>query len=504
MAGFSAPPLLLGIDLGTSTIKAGLFDLAGRCLGQATTRYTTDRPAPGRVEQDPAAWWRSIERVVGEVARLAGIAQVAAIGVCSQVNTHVFVDSEGEPLLPAIVWQDQRAAAVAAEIDGAIDACARDRIWGLPTHVDSSSPLARIAWCAQERPEVLDKCRWLLSPKDFCNARLTGEVASDPVTAIGLVDAPGSYLPGALALVPGASDLLPPLRPMACVLGQARLALGPVEPGAPVVVATMDAWGSRYGSGVVAAGQGIEVAGTSEILGLLSDRPGSAVGVVTFPPIDGRWFHAGPTQAGGDALRWWASLHGSGIESVLAEAGHAPLGAGGLVFLPHLMGERAPLWDATLRGAFAGLSTDHDRTHLARAVLEGVAFSACHLLEALEEAAGRPCSALRASGGGAESDLWCQMKADVFGRPLERMAVRASGVLGAAILAGVGAGLLEDLDVAANRLAVVERRFHPDPTAHEQYRDLYRCYRGLQEDLAPTYRDLARFQESANGRWTSG
>ncbi len=493
----SSPPLLLGIDLGTTTIKAGLFDLAGRSLGQASTRYATDRPSPGRVEQDPAVWWNSIEAVVGEVARLAGTAEVAAIGVCSQVNTHVLVDSEGEPLLPAIVWQDQRGVRFAAEIDGAIDERARDRIWGSPTHVDGSSPLARIAWCARERPEVLDKTRWLLSPKDFCNTRLTGEVASDPATAIGLVDAAGSYLPGALALVPGASNLLPPLRPMASVLGRARLALGPVQPGAPVVVGTMDAWGSRYGSGVVASGQGMEVAGTSEILGLLSDRPGAATGVVTFPPIDGRWFHAGPTQAGGDALRWWASLHGASVEGILAEAGHAPPGAGGLVFLPHLMGERAPVWDAALRGAFVGLSADHDRAHLARAVLEGVACSACHLLEVLEEAAGRPCSALRASGGGAESDLWCQMKADLLGRPLERMAVRSSGVLGAAILAGIGVGLLEDLDVAADRLTVVERRFEPDPAAHERYSDLYQCYRAIQHDLAPTYRALARFRDGA-------
>lgn len=494
-ARWAPSPLLLGIDLGTTTIKAALFDLAGRALAQASTPYATDRPSPGRVEQDPEAWWRSIETVVGEVASMAGTAAIAAIGVCSQVNTHVLVDSESKPLLPAIVWQDQRGVRFAAEIDGAIDDRARDRIWGAPIHVDGSSPLARIAWCAREHPEVLNKTRWLLSPKDFCNARLTGEVASDPVTAIGLVDAAGSYLPSALALVEGASDLLPPLRPMASVLGHARVSLGPVQPGVPVVVGTMDAWGSRYGSGVVESGQGMEVAGTSEILGLLSDRPGGAPGVVTFPPIDGRWFHAGPTQAGGDALRWWASLHGASVEGILAEAGHASLGADGLVFLPHLMGERAPLWDAALRGAFVGLSADHGRTHLARAVLEGVAFSACHLLEALEEAAGRPCSALRASGGGAESDLWCQMKADVLGRPLERMAVRSSGVLGAAILAGVGVGLLEDLDVAAGRLPVVERRFEPDPAAHERYRDLYHCYRALQHDLAGTYQALAALRD---------
>jgi len=492
-----AGPILLGVDLGTTAVKAGLFDLDGHLLGQASTVYPTSRPRPGWVEQDPEAWWEAIGHVITEAMGGAGIRDVAALAICSQVNTHVFVDAGGAPVLPAIVWQDQRAAAVASEIDVRLDEAERERLWGAQSHVDGSSLLARISWCSRDRADAWEASRWVLSPKDFCNARLTGEVAGDPISSIGLVGATGQYLPEVAALVPGAAAVLPPLRPMTAVLDESRHPLGMLPPGTPVIVGTMDAWASRYGSGVVEVGQGMEVAGTSEILGLLSDAAGEPAGVVTFPPLDGRWFHAGPTQAGGDALRWWASQGGVDVDHLLTEAARAPLGSGGLVFLPHLMGERAPLWDASARGAFVGLSTDHGRADVDRAVLEGVSYSARHLLEALEVAARRPCDVVRASGGGAASNWWCQMKADVLGRPLERVEVRASGVLGAAILAGVGAGLLDDLDADAARMAVVETRFEPDILAHDRYSELYACYRSLQPALAPAWNALARFRERA-------
>lgn len=489
--------VLLGVDLGTTAVKAGLFDLDGQLLGQASRLYPTCRPRPGWVEQDPDEWWRALEDVVSEVLAKAGVDRVDAMGICSQANTHVFADADGRSLLPAIVWQDQRASSFAMDIDSRIDDENRTRIWRAPVHVDGSSALARLSWCAHEHRHVFENTRWLLSPKDYCNAQLTGDIACDPITSIGLVSAAGSYLSDALALVPGASERLPPLRGMTEVLDETYRPLGDLRPGVPLVEGSMDAWASRYGSGVTSIGQGMEVAGTSEILGMLSDVSGDPVGVVAFPPLDGRWFYAGPTQAGGDALRWWASQRGTDVDHLVSEAARCPLGSGGLVFLPHLMGERAPMWDADARGSFVGLSTDHGRAHLARAVMEGVAYSARHLLEALEAAAAMRCGVLRASGGGAVSDEWCQMKSDVFGLPLERVAVRSSGILGAAVLAGVGVGLLDDVDADAARMAVVERRFDPDPDAHSRYLELYDCYRSLQSALQPSWRVLARFRDEA-------
>jgi xylulokinase len=253
----------------------------------------------------------------------------------------------------------------------------------------------------------------------------------------------------------------------------------------------MDAWGNLFGSGV-RRGEGMHVAGTSEVIAVLAgpEAPG-APGVIRFPPgPDGTTLLAGPTQAGGDALRWHAAAHGMGIDEALAEAAGVVPGAGGLLFLPHLAGERAPLWDADLRGAILGLGVEHTRAHVGRAVLEGVALSARHVLDAVGAAAGGPPPALRLSGGGARSPLWCQLKADALDLPLERLRVRDTGVLGAALLGASAAGLLGDPAAEAHRLVAVERLFEPGPDA-PRMAELYAAYREAQEALAPVQRTLA-------------
>ena len=204
-------------------------------------------------------------------------------------------------------------------------------------------------------------------------------------------------------------------------MGTVRGGAFPLIEGATVVTGTMDAWGSVYGSGVIEHGDAMEVAGTSEILALLSRERRAAAGVVSFVEVDGLHLHAGPTQAGGAALAWFAGLAGLSMGEVVERAGRSPAGAGGLIFMPHLLGERAPIWDADMRGAFIGLSSEHTLDDLCRAVLEGVAYSARHLLESLEQAGGIATSELRASGGGSQSDLWCQIKADVLDRTIARL-----------------------------------------------------------------------------------
>jgi len=225
------------------------------------------------------------------------------------------------------------------------------------------------------------------------------------------------------------------------------------------------------------------VAGTSEIIGVLSDRGAGAPGVVSFPERDGLRLHAGPTQASGDALRWAAQAWSRPIDELLGIAARAPAGSAGALFLPHLAGERAPLWDPQLRGAFAGLGLEHGQEHLCRAVLEGVAFSARQLLEAIVSAAGIAPPELVLSGGGAASDLWCQIKADVLGTPLRRCAVLDTGVLGAAVLGGIAAGVIDRADGVAEDLAGHDRVFEPDVSHGERYDDGYARYRAVQKAL---------------------
>ena len=390
-----------------------------------------------------------------------GVREAAAIGICGQVNTHVFVDVSGRPVCPAIAWQDTRPAPDGAELG-----------------VDASHPLARMAWLARVRPEAWTATRAILSPKDYLNLRLCGELATDPISPIGLVGPDGAYRADVDA------SRLPPLRAPTDVLGRA----GEPLPGAVVVCGTMDAWGNLYGSGIVGPGGAMEVSGTSEIVAVLSAESRPTPGVVSFLPVDGLVLHAGPTQAGGDALRWLAGWSGLGIDGALAAAARAPAGSRGAIFLPYLAGERAPLWDASARGVFFGLTAAHGLEELARAVLEGVAFSARHLLEACEQAAGLHAASLRLSGGASRSDLWSQIKADVHGRPLERLETPHTGLAGAALLAGVGAGLLPSLREAAPAFARVGRVFDPQPGPLDE---LYALYRELYPALRPLYERAA-------------
>jgi xylulokinase len=475
-----AEPLLVGCDVGTTAAKGGVFDLEGNLLALAERSYGIHRPRPGWAEQNPEEWWRALLGVLEELGRAVDLDRAAGIAVCSQVNTHVFADADGVPLAPAIVWQDQRCSSIASKLG-----------------VDASFPLARAAWFREEYPDEWRRVRWILSPKDYLNLRLCGEVATDAISPIGLVAPDLSYDEEVFELVPGTRELMPPIRHFADALGSVSAAEAGLPREAMVAIATMDAWGNVFGSRLTEAGDAMEVAGTSEIIGVMSEQARPAAGVVTFHPIDGLYLHAGPTQSGGDALRWFADCHGITIEAALAAAAEADPGIGGLVFTPYLMGERAPLWDADARGAFFGIGAEHRFTHFARAVLEGVAFSARHLLEAIETAAARRADALNSSGGGAASDLWCQIKADVLGRPVRRLRVLHSGVLGAALLAGRAADVLPDVRDAAKTVVRVGDVFEPNAAVTDRYDATYALYRELYPALKPAYATLSGLRASS-------
>jgi len=515
---FHSREALVGVDVGTTVVKVGLIDLDGEPISIVSESYATRRPRPGWVEQDPGAWLKAIENGIYRATGVAPNVEVVGIGICSQVNTHVFLDDQNRPIMPAIVWQDQRAAEVAKEIQReALESNGSDSEFSR-LNVDSSSVLSRLGWLRQESPQLYDACRWVLSPKDFCVAALTGEVYSDPLSSIGIVDDRGDYVEGILRLVEGAWERMPQLVSPTFVAGESKASFGPLSAGVPVVVGTMDAWGSRYGSGVVGLGAGMEISGTSEIVGMVSDKAVAGYGVVSFPPLAGNWFHAGPTQAGGDAVRWLTNQIGVSLSDVERMAAGVPPGAGGLIFFPHLMGERAPIWDSDLRGSFYGLSADTTRNELVRSVLEGVAFLVRELLEAVEGAGQMRCASLRASGGGSRNDLWCQIKADVTGKTIERVATSSSGVLGAAIVAGTGIGVfrsdapnegpfpevdkgnqvisgLRDVEKISSRVVRTDREFCPNQKDQGIYDELYEIYRRGDECMQPMSKLLKEFRD---------
>ena len=466
--------LILGIDVGTTAVKAGLVAPDGRVLASFAEPYPTRRGAPGVVEQDPEDWVRLALAAMERVVAAGHGDDVLAIGLCSQVNTHVFVGADGAPLRPAILWQDGRAGPEAAELDARVDAATKADWWGAPMPIDASHALSRMLWVARHEPDLWERTRRVMLPKDYCLMRLTGEVASDPVSNVGLVGPDLAYVPAALDLVPGASDRMPPLLAMTQVAGRMRAA-GPLA-GRPVVCGTMDAWAGLVGAGCAREGAAVYLSGTSEVLGISSARVVPTAGAIVFPEAEGVRVHAAPTQSGGDAQLWFAEAAGLTPRAMSELVAGTPRGTATPLFLPQLEGERAPLWDPGLRGAFLGLSRSSGLGDMARAVYEGVALSARHALETLRLSAGAAPGPVTCGGGGFRSEPWARIRADVLGVPLRVLAEGEPGVLGAASLAAVGAGVQPGL--AAANAALVRRgeAIEPRPGTRALYDDLFGLY----------------------------
>ena len=466
-AGVGMGERYLGIDLGTTAVKAAVLTEAGACLGRFGQGYPTRRPGPGMVEQDPADWMRLIGQALQQFAGLG----VGFGCLSSQVNTHVFVDAKGQALAPAILWQDTRAVAEAAELDALLSHDQKMAWLGAPIPVDASHPLARMLWMARHRPGVWAATAQVLLPKDYCLLQLTGRVVTDPLANVGLVGPDLRFVPQILDLVPGAAQRMAPLAGVTEVVG--RIGAGFALAGVQMVNGTMDGWAGLFGAGCSHEGAGVWLSGTSEVLGICAGAVAATPGVVVFPQVGGLRLHAGPTQSGGASQMWFCQMAGISVEDLtagmLAARGATPL------FLPQLAGERAPLWDASLRGAFLGLEAGMATLDLGRAVLEGVALSARHVLGALQTSGG-VVDGLTCGGGGFQSEPWGQMRADVVGLPLTRLAVNEPAILGAVAMAMQGAGHIGSLAEAQQGLVQHDKVWQPDPDKRGLYDQLFGVY----------------------------
>ncbi|MDB5525123.1 MAG: xylB 3 [Rhizobium sp.] len=475
--------MLLGLDIGSTSVKAGLFATDGRVIDHWSRGYPTERPRAEFVEQDPQHWLDGIRDAIDALLVGRDPTSIMAVGMCSQVNTDIFVDAAGKPLAPAITWQDIRAGAKASALDATITPTEKQSWWGAEMPIGASHVLARMMWFAEHHPELWDRTRYVFSPKDFCLFHLTGNVFADPISSFGHVGLDLAYIEPLLARMPGAAERLPPLRFFTDIVGEMRL--GSSEHKAPVVTGTMDAWGNLFGCGVFRAGQGMYMSGTSEILALAGSERIGAPGIVTFATVDGLVVNAGPTQSGADSLRWWSKAAGIAPADIPEIAAEADRDDRPILFLPHLEGERAPLWDSEIRGAFIGLDSRTSGPEFALAVLEGVALSARHSLNSLVDAAGFRPQHLLYGGGGARSDLWSQIRADCLGIPLHRFAFTDVGCLGAAILAAVGIGAFPTIADAVPAMTSVERIFEPDAKRQRRYDAMFDAYRSAIDALRP-------------------
>jgi xylulokinase len=461
--------LILGIDVGTTSVKAAVIDGQGRIVARFAQTYPTQRSGAAFVEQDPDDWVRLIGQAMAEFASY----DIGAIGLTSQVNTHVFVGGDGAALMPAIVWQDGRASAEAAALDAQVSVAQKIAWWGAPMPIDASHACARMAWVATHRPAIWDQTRYVMLPKDYCLFKLTGKATSDPISNIGLVDQQLDYIPQVLDLVDGAAARVAPLVPMCQIVGHVQSG---AFAGTPVVSGTMDAWAGLVGTGGARDRSTIYLSGTSEIIGISSHQVIPTAGAIVFPTSDKIRLHAAPTQSGGDAKRWFAQMQGLSLTEMTALVAQSPRNAATPLFLPQLQGERAPLWDADLRAAFLGVSRQTGQADFARAVYEGVAMAARMALVTLQASANVVGDSIVCGGGGFQSDPWNQIRADVLGVELRVLAANEPGVLGAATMAAIGIGQYADFADACAALAVFDRSYTPDPARQPLYATLFALY----------------------------
>ena len=467
---------LVGLDVGTSSVKGVALAPGGEVLARAEETYGLSTPRPGWAEQDPEDWWRATERVLAALEAAAG--PPAGIGLSGQMHGLVALDAAGEVLRPAILWNDQRTAAQCAEIE---DRVGRERLVALTGNRALTGFTApKLLWLRDEEPETFGRIASVLLPKDYVRLRLTGERATDVADASGtlLFDVAGRRWSDEVVR---ALDLdrgwLAPVLESPQVSGQ-------TAGGVPVAAGAGDQAAGALGAGVVRAGGPLSVVlGTSGVVFAALDayaaEPEGRVHAFCHA-APGSWHAMGVMLSAAGSLAWLRRATGgaAGFAELVAEAAAWGPGVEGLSFLPYLAGERTPHADPDARGAFAGLSLRHDRGALVRAVLEGVAFGLRDSLDLLAELGGG-AAAGRVSGGGARSELWLGILAAALELPLERTAADEGAAHGAALLGGVAGGVYADVGEAVEACVRPAGTIEPDPALVAALAEPLARYRAL-------------------------
>ncbi len=451
---------LVGLDVGTTGVKALAISPAGEVLGSAEEGYALSTPQPGWAEQDPDDWLRASEAAL---ARL-GVDE-PLVGFSGQMHGLVCLDEAGQVLRPAILWNDQRTAVECAEIEERVGLERLIALTGNRALTGFTAP--KLLWLRRHEPETYERISRIVLPKDYVRLRLTGEWAIDAADASGtlLFDVAGRrWSDEVLAALELPHEWLPPVSESTEVAGAG------------------DQQAAAVGVGVVEPGVVSVVLGTSGVV--LASLPAYAHDALArvhafCHAAPETWEAMGVMLNAAGSLRWFrdAFAPGVGFDELVAEAASAS-GADDVTFLPYLQGERTPHADPDARGAFVGLSLQHDRGALVRAVLEGVAFGLRDSLELLRELGVSPTHG-RASGGGARSRLWLGIVASVLGLPLELTAVDEGSAYGAALLAGVRGGVFANVPEAVAACVSVRERIDPDASQAAAYDERYARFRAL-------------------------
>ena len=492
--------LICVLNLGLKSMRAAVFDEDGRRLSIAY-RPIESRMGEGIVEQSPDTWWSAAVEVLAEVMADRSVARcVRLVTVTASAGCLVAMDADGNVVRNAIMISDVRARDHARRLESLL---AMRRSAPIVTRVTPDLMLPKISWLKDAEPDIFRRTRWFASPNDFLVNRLTGQLVTDPDNASKYFFDPDTWTyPSEILDELGVDEgTLPPVGPdrgAALEIRPSLLEKFGLQPSARVVLSTYDAICAVYGSGVAGIGEACDVSGTVTSFRVVTDRatkdPAGRL-FITPHVARGLFLAGGSNNLGGGVVEWAKQTlypqDTDPYDQMTVEANDAPPGAAGLIFLPYLLGERAPIWDPNARGVFFGLGRSHARGDLIRAVFEGVAYSVLDIANRLVEM-GIEISQVSASGGMARLEPINQIKADMLGVPVTLTEELETTALGAALLAGVHSGNWPSLDHAAAACIRYSTTLEPDAARTRMYRDFFGIYRGLYERLRDMFDERER------------
>jgi xylulokinase len=501
----------LGIDIGTSATKTLAMQEDGRILAQATAEYPLSSPQPGWSEQDPEDWWQATVKTVGQVLKTGKIkgTEISGIGLSGQMHGSVFLNKDNQVIRPALLWNDQRTAAECDQIEAAVGGrAALIQLVANPALTGFTAP--KILWLRNHEPRNFARTKHVLLPKDYIRLRLTGEFATEVSDASGtlLLDVKQRcWSRPLLEKLQLDEALLPRVYESEEVSGKVNAAAAKLlglPAGIPVVGGGGDQAAGAIGNGIVRAGAISATLGTSGVVFAHSDEvqidPQGRVHTFCHA-VRGKWHVMGVVLSAGGSLQWYRNQCGASevaaakkqkldpYELLAALAAEAPPGSEGLFFLPYLSGERTPHADPYARAAWIGLSLRHGRPHLIRSIMEGATYAMRDCLEIITEMQ-IPIRETRLSGGGARSQFWRQLQADIYGRKVVTINAHEGPAYGVALLAAAGTGAYRNVVEACGRAISVTSSTTPDTRAKRVYNRAYPIYGQLYRSLKDDYRKI--------------
>lgn len=502
--------LLLGIDVGTSSVKAVLVDLMGNIHAKAQSEYPLHHIRPAWVEQDPEDWWKgtciAVRQTLDKVP--LGAERVLGLAVSCQAPTLLALDRSGKPLRPAMIWMDRRAEAEAVSLKELLGADYIGRITG--NRPDAFYLAARLLWMKNNEPELLKQTWQFVQVNSYINYRLSGQLTLDPANGalLQLRDYKKEEWSETLCSACGVKpSQFPEVVLSHYVQGkvteEASESTG-LKVGTPVMAGTVDSASAALEAGVVEPGIAAEMTGTSTVVIIPNDKGLIEPALIAMPhALPGIHLLLGAMVASGGCLRWFrdqfgqqevlsaSELRADAFDLLTKKASEVDPGSSGVIFLPYMMGERSPIWHTNARGVFFGLSLATPGAALIRSILEGTAFALRHNIEVALNA-GAEVREVRSVGGCSRSDLWNQIKADVLGCPLLLPHTSVGSPFGAAVLAGMGVGVFPDIRKSLLKMVHLEKRFEPNKENHDRYMQNYMVFRDIYEHLKVDFDHLAR------------